>query len=176
LPEGEPHFKVSELSGLIHKHWLSMTPEERIDATKDKIQELAEQHEMHVHAPYNTLLSMFHDVCMTSILANRLPFQQLEALYVWTDIKVALFVVCGSSDQYNSLFTFATSDRVGDVNVLYRLVTCIFTLYIGHAAKANILKMYYKNFDTKITAQYSLVIEGWPLDKWGLIFCVYPDS
>ncbi|OCH83633.1 hypothetical protein OBBRIDRAFT_840342 [Obba rivulosa] len=34
------------------------------------------------------------------------------------------------------------------------------------AAKASVARMYYMNFDTKITAKYGIIIENWPLDHF----------
>ncbi|EMD37934.1 hypothetical protein CERSUDRAFT_94917 [Gelatoporia subvermispora B] len=107
LPDGAPRLKSSELAGQIRERWLAMSPEERVAATTNTIQELADKREMRRHAPHNTAISAFHDA-RASITAMQ---RDLEALHERTGVEAVLMVVRTSPDHYNRPFAFVTSQR-----------------------------------------------------------------
>lgn len=39
-------------------------------------------------------------------------------------------------------------------------------MLVGEAARVEVPRMYYSNFDENITAKYGVKIVGWPLDKF----------
>ncbi|OCH83863.1 hypothetical protein OBBRIDRAFT_699789, partial [Obba rivulosa] len=172
LPDGQPRRKASELVAEIRERWNKMSLEERLEATKESIEELKEQREMRAVAPHNTAISTFHDTHITIDTVHKM----LEDLNACTDVEIVMFVVRGNSDHYNHPSAFTTSERANEFfplavncsvpDLLVRFESFCLSGVRGAAAKASVARMYYMNFDMKITAKYGVVIENWPLDRF----------
>ncbi len=121
-----PRKKVHELARECKAEWQGMTPEERVTATEDAIEELKQQREMKKLSVQNVSINAFHDVranlkviedqvsrnTLPSIAVNRIT--QLDSLYARTGTEMLLFAVRSNFDHFPRPYTYSTSDRVED--------------------------------------------------------------
>ncbi|KAG6848320.1 hypothetical protein H0H93_001197 [Arthromyces matolae] len=172
LPPGEPRKKAHMLMPQIAAKWAEMTPEEKKKQTKAKVDELSEAREMRAVGCHNVPINSFHDARVTlDTIAD-----EVTRLNGRTGIEMICFAVRSSKEQYNPPRVIATSDRIEDFFELalkknvydlnLQMEAYILSGVQDEAAKAEVSRMYYHNFDTKITERYAVVVKNWPLPKF----------
>ncbi|KAG2115298.1 uncharacterized protein F5147DRAFT_769755 [Suillus discolor] len=164
-----------------------MSPQEKIDATKDLMEDLEEHRNNKSLKSHNVPISAFYDI--------RATLDSLANLSARTGCHTALITVRGDLDHYNRPYVYLSDDHVGDFfqlalketpsNFATRLEGyCVISNYkksflqlksrtsaltlnkLCEAMQVPIPRMYYVNFDENIIAQHSVVLENWPLTKF----------
>ncbi|KAG1868436.1 hypothetical protein F4604DRAFT_1584827 [Suillus subluteus] len=104
------HSKATEVGREIAEKWNAMSQQEKIDVTKDLMEDLEEHRNNKSLTNHNVPISAFHDIramldSVTQTLAN---------LSVRTGCHTALITVRGDLDHYNHPYVYLSDDRVGD--------------------------------------------------------------
>ncbi|KAG6839858.1 hypothetical protein C0991_011012 [Blastosporella zonata] len=172
LPEGEPRKKANMLMQEISTKWATMTADEKTAHTQDTLQQLRDTREMCELASHNVTISSFHDARVTLDHIE----EEVKRLNARTNMEVICFAVRTSKEQFNRPCIIATSDRmldffelslkknVYDLNI--QLEAYMLSGVQGDVAKAEVSRMYYHNFDSKITARYHVIVKNWLLPKF----------
>ncbi|KAH9916346.1 hypothetical protein B0H21DRAFT_703062 [Amylocystis lapponica] len=175
LPEGYPRIKSSdkgEEMEEIRRKWKSMTKDEKLEATRDGIEDIRAQRDMKAVAKNNLPINSFNDARGTLASIQT----ELEHLSERTGTETMLFAVRSNTTQYNQPFVFFSNQRLADfVETATKAHVTDFALRMegyclsgvdDDVATNNIARMTYTNFDDHITAKHGIVIENWPLNKF----------
>ncbi|KAF8066019.1 hypothetical protein FPV67DRAFT_1418617 [Lyophyllum atratum] len=169
LPEGVPKKKVHELISGIAATWKTLSDAEKTAYTQEKLTELHDTREMRDLASHNVPISAFHD---TRVTLDALD-DEIRRLHARTGVEVALIAVRSLKEHYNRPHVVTTSDRVADFFELtrkenvydlgLRMEAYMLSGVQESAAKGEVTRMYYHNFDSKITLKHGLILKNWPL-------------
>ncbi|KAG2031437.1 hypothetical protein BDR03DRAFT_817799, partial [Suillus americanus] len=106
----ERRIKATEVGREIAERWNAMSQQEKIDVTKDLMEDLEEHRNNKSLTSHNVPISAFHDIRATLDSVT----QTLANLSARTGCHTALITVRGDLDHYNRPYVYLSDDRVGD--------------------------------------------------------------
>ncbi|KAG2029493.1 hypothetical protein BDR03DRAFT_880613, partial [Suillus americanus] len=106
----ERRIKATEVGREIAERWNTMSQQEKIDVTKDLMEDLEEHRNNKSLTSHNVPISAFHDIRATLDSVT----QTLANLSARTGCHTALITVRRDLDHYNRPYVYLSDDRVGD--------------------------------------------------------------
>ncbi|KAF9242901.1 hypothetical protein BU15DRAFT_72552 [Melanogaster broomeanus] len=178
LPPDQPRAKATELQARLASVWNQMTPEAKLDATEEAMEDLKE-HRLNKSIAISNLSNLTARTgqkCLLMAVQGDLEHLQCPFIYVsdetvadyfhtLTQMTVAHFAarleacsiagVTGLINNYKE--SFLTLKKETAQLILQKL---------NEAARIPVPKMFYSSFDTCITQKCGVVVVNWPLKKF----------
>ncbi|KAI0338444.1 hypothetical protein BDW22DRAFT_1313901, partial [Trametopsis cervina] len=110
LPPGERRVKAPEIMAQIAAEWKGLSPEEKVDVTRDAKKTITDVRTQHKTAAHNVPLNAFHDARATLCSVQ----SQLENLYHRSGTETLLLCVRSKATDYMRPMSWSTSDRIDD--------------------------------------------------------------